>query len=86
MQMLEPHKRELRRTFKPGLWIAYRVMEDQIMINLKINKIQIDNQLQDFIFPVILSPVPPPKTVSTLYQGKRKCKCEILELLFNIIL
>lgn len=69
MKIIEPNERELKRTFEPGVWLGYRVMENQVMINLKINKIQIDNQLQDYIFPVILSPVPPPKSVAAMLQG-----------------
>lgn len=62
--MLQPHQRKLRRVFEPGLWAAYRTSEDQITLHAKINKVQIDNQLHDCIFPVVLSPVPPPKTVA----------------------
>ncbi|KAK6631306.1 hypothetical protein RUM44_005832 [Polyplax serrata] len=71
MKMLQPNLRDLKRTFEPGVWLAYRVMEDQVMLNLKVNKIQVDNQLHDCIFPVILSPVPPPRSVSALYQGSK---------------
>lgn len=69
MTMIEPHTRELKRTFEPGVWLVYRIMEDQVMFNIKVNKIQVDNQLHDYIFPVILSPVPPPKSVAALYEG-----------------
>ncbi|XP_058806498.1 intermembrane lipid transfer protein Vps13 isoform X2 [Phymastichus coffea] len=64
LMMLRPHKRYLRRTFQTGLWFQYRTSAHQVQLHAKINKLQIDNQLPDCIFPVILAPVPPPKSVS----------------------
>lgn len=62
--MIRPHKRYLRRTFQTGLWLQYRTSPHQVQLHAKINKLQIDNQLPDCVFPVILAPVPPPKSVS----------------------
>lgn len=56
--------REIRRMFYPGLWIQMRSSPYQKQIHAKINRIQIDNQLADCIFPVVLAPVPPPKSVA----------------------
>lgn len=64
MEMLYPHKRKIKRVFEPGLWAAYRAGKNFITFHMKINRIQIDNQLQDSIFPVVLFPMPPPKTVA----------------------
>ncbi|CAK9800782.1 Intermembrane lipid transfer protein Vps13, partial [Anthophora quadrimaculata] len=65
MEMLKPHRRCLRRTFQTGLWLQYRTSLHQVQLHAKINRLQIDNQLVDCIFPVILAPVPPPKSVTT---------------------
>ncbi|XP_033213445.1 vacuolar protein sorting-associated protein 13 isoform X2 [Belonocnema kinseyi] len=64
MEMLKPHRRYMRRTFQTGLWIQYRTSVHQVHLHAKINKLQIDNQLSECIFPVILAPVPPPKSVT----------------------
>ena len=52
-----------RRQFQKGLWLQIRTSAHQRQIHAKINRIQIDNQLVNCLFPVILAPVPPPKSV-----------------------
>ncbi|XP_011874480.1 PREDICTED: vacuolar protein sorting-associated protein 13C isoform X2 [Vollenhovia emeryi] len=64
MEMLRPHRRYMRRTFQTGLWLQYRTSMHQVQLHAKINKLQIDNQLSECVFPVILAPVPPPKSVT----------------------
>ncbi|XP_053986716.1 intermembrane lipid transfer protein Vps13 isoform X2 [Hylaeus volcanicus] len=64
MEMFKPHHRFLRRTFQTGLWLQYRTSAHQVQLHAKINRLQIDNQLSDCVFPVILAPVPPPKSVT----------------------
>ncbi|XP_039312283.1 vacuolar protein sorting-associated protein 13 isoform X2 [Solenopsis invicta] len=64
MEMLRPHRRYMRRTFQTGLWLQYRTSAHQVQLHAKINKLQIDNQLSECVFPVILAPVPPPKSVT----------------------
>ena len=51
------------RQFQKGLWLQLRTSAHQRQIHAKINRIQIDNQLVNCLFPVILAPVPPPKSV-----------------------
>ncbi|XP_046738037.1 vacuolar protein sorting-associated protein 13 isoform X1 [Diprion similis] len=63
MQMMKPHRRYIHRTFQTGLWMQYRSSVHQVQLHAKINRLQIDNQLSDCVFPVILAPVPPPKSV-----------------------
>nr|XP_012140992.1 PREDICTED: vacuolar protein sorting-associated protein 13C isoform X2 [Megachile rotundata] len=64
MEMSKPHRRCLRRTFQTGLWLQYRTSAHQVQLHAKINRLQIDNQLSECIFPVILAPVPLPKSVT----------------------
>ncbi|XP_034937793.1 vacuolar protein sorting-associated protein 13 isoform X2 [Chelonus insularis] len=64
MEMLRPHRRYMRRTFQTGLWLQYKTSVHQVQLHAKINRLQIDNQLSDCVFPVILAPVPPPKSVA----------------------
>ncbi len=64
MKLHKSSPREIRRLFYPGLWIQMKSSPFQKQIHAKINRIQIDNQLADCIFPVVLAPVPPPKSVA----------------------
>ena len=61
--MLSPHEGRIRRQFQKGLWLQIRTSAHQRQIHAIINRIQIDNQLVNCLFPVILAPVPPPKSV-----------------------
>ncbi|KAJ9578224.1 hypothetical protein L9F63_005554, partial [Diploptera punctata] len=62
--MFKPAKRRLRRTFQTGLWLQMKTSPHQMQLHAKINRLQIDNQMYDCIFPVVLAPVPPPKSVA----------------------
>lgn len=62
--MLRPHKRKLRRAFQTGVWLQMKTSPNQMQLHAKINRLQIDNQMHDCIFPIILAPVPPPKSVA----------------------
>ncbi|XP_036331860.1 vacuolar protein sorting-associated protein 13 [Rhagoletis pomonella] len=65
MILKKNRERELHRTFYPGVWFKMNTSPYQMQLHAKINKIQIDNQLNDYIFPVVLAPIPPPKSVAT---------------------
>ena len=56
--------RPIRRTYYPVLWAQIKSSPYQLQFHAKINRIQIDNQLADCIFPVVLAPVPPPRSVA----------------------
>lgn len=62
--MLKPNKRKIRRTFMTGVWLQMKSSPTQLQLHAKINRLQIDNQMYDCIFPVVLAPVPPPKSVA----------------------
>lgn len=62
--MFKPQKRKIRRTFMTGLWLQMKSSTSQLQLHAKINRLQIDNQMYDCIFPVVLAPVPPPKSVA----------------------
>ena len=61
--MFSPNEGRIRRQFQKGLWLQVRTSAHQRQIHAKINRVQIDNQLVNCLFPVILAPVPPPKSV-----------------------
>lgn len=63
-------ERLIRRMFYPGLWLEMKSSPYQLQLHAKINRIQIDNQLSDCIFPVVLAPIPPPKSVAATTELK----------------
>jgi len=65
LKMFKPYDRNIRRMFQTGLWIHYKTYPHTILLHAKLNRIQIDNQLPDCIFRIVLAPVPPPKSVSS---------------------
>lgn len=63
-------QRRIRRLFYPGFWVDMKTSPYQLQLHAKINRIQIDNQLPDAIFPIILAPIPPPKSVAATTELK----------------
>ncbi|XP_077563183.1 vacuolar protein sorting 13C isoform X2 [Haemaphysalis longicornis] len=57
MQILTNPRRDLRRLARPGIWAVYKKSQHQTMIHAKLHVLQIDNQIADCTFPVILTPV-----------------------------
>ncbi|TRY69082.1 hypothetical protein TCAL_09656 [Tigriopus californicus] len=62
-RITKPFEGRLARQFQKGLWVQLRTSSHQRQIHAKINRVQIDNQVKESLFPVILAPVPPPKSV-----------------------
>lgn len=79
MLLMKSRPRPVRRTFYPGLWIQMKTSPYQLQLHAKINRIQIDNQLTDNIFPVVLAPVPPPKSVAATIELKPFVECSIVQ-------
>lgn len=71
---LVPSGVSVRRSFQPGLWIRYSSSEHQIRVHMKVNHMQIDNQLPACVFNVVFAPVPPPKSVAA-DNGKYNGSC-----------
>lgn len=61
--MIKPVRRDIKRAYDTGLWIQMSFSKHMTQLHAKINRIQIDNQQFDCIFPVVLSPVSPPKSM-----------------------
>lgn len=72
-------KREIKRTCLPGVWLSLNTSPHQTQIHLKINRIQMDNQLYDCVFPVVLAPIPPPKTLARTTHFKPFIECSIIQ-------
>ncbi|XP_041355806.1 vacuolar protein sorting-associated protein 13A-like isoform X2 [Gigantopelta aegis] len=62
--MLKPNKRTIRRSFVDGIWIQYKTSPLQVQLHAKINRLQLDNQLTGAVFPTVVAPLPPPKSVA----------------------
>ncbi|KAG1695557.1 Vacuolar protein sorting-associated protein 13 [Nymphon striatum] len=64
MLLFKPNKRHIRRSFQNGFWVQLKLSPHRVQLHTKINRLQIDNQLQDSVFPIVLAPMPPPKSVA----------------------
>ncbi|XP_036365427.1 vacuolar protein sorting-associated protein 13A [Octopus sinensis] len=64
MIMTKPNKRIIRRSFQDGIWLQYKTSPHQLQLHAKINRLQLDNQISGAVFPTVLAPIPPPKSVA----------------------
>ncbi|KAG5886083.1 hypothetical protein JTB14_031769 [Gonioctena quinquepunctata] len=81
--MLKPHKRKIRRSYLNGLWFHIKTSPSQMQLHAKINRLQIDNQMFDCVFPVVLAPIPPPKSISASSGIKPFVEVSIVQLLLK---
>ncbi|KAF7282566.1 hypothetical protein GWI33_002356 [Rhynchophorus ferrugineus] len=82
-QMYKPRRRIIRRTFQTGVWLQMKTSPSQTQLHAKINRLQIDNQMYDCIFPVVLAPVPPPKSVAADSGIKPFVELSIVQMLLK---
>ncbi|XP_071800647.1 intermembrane lipid transfer protein VPS13A-like isoform X2 [Asterias amurensis] len=59
----KPVEGRLRRLFNPALWVHYRQSDHHTGLHVKVQKVQIDNQLFDAYFPTVLNVLPIPKHI-----------------------
>lgn len=78
-RMIQPTEGKIRRQFQKGLWLQVRTSAHQRQIHVKIHRIQVDNQLRACLFPVIMAPVPPPKSVLANSIPKPFIEISVLE-------
>ncbi|XP_028156941.1 vacuolar protein sorting-associated protein 13A-like [Ostrinia furnacalis] len=72
MQMTKPFFSELRRTYNPGVWLQFRKSDTYSYFHMKVQRLQIDNQLNEAVFPSVLYPAPlPPEARSN--RGLKPC-------------
>lgn len=64
MRQFRPTARILRRTLEAGVWAIYALSQHTVRLHAKLHRLQIDQQIPQHTFPVILAPVPPPRTVA----------------------
>ncbi|XP_015795977.1 vacuolar protein sorting-associated protein 13 [Tetranychus urticae] len=64
MRLLEPYKGFLRRNSASGIWCTVSISEHIIQFHSKINRIQIDNQMNDCIFGIVMCPITPPRSLA----------------------
>ncbi|XP_038059684.1 vacuolar protein sorting-associated protein 13A-like isoform X2 [Patiria miniata] len=59
----KPIEGRLRRLFNPALWVHFRKSDHHTGLHVKVQKVQIDNQLFDAYFPTVLNVLPIPKAI-----------------------
>ena len=53
--------------------------DHQWQVHAKVNRVQVDNQLPQCLFPVVMSPVPPPRSVAANSTPKPFMELSVLE-------
>jgi hypothetical protein len=53
----EGHRIKVKRKVLDGLWIAFAWSVSNATLNVRINHMQIDDQLEYSMFPVVLYPI-----------------------------
>ncbi|XP_052841610.1 intermembrane lipid transfer protein Vps13 [Drosophila gunungcola] len=71
--------RNIKRSFYPAIWVSRKSSPFQNQLHVKINRIQVDNQFMDPIFPVVLAPIPPPKSVANTTTLKPFIECSMVQ-------
>ncbi|XP_030555732.1 vacuolar protein sorting-associated protein 13 [Drosophila novamexicana] len=79
MTLVKHVERRLRRNFYPAIWVSMKSSPFQNQLHVKINRIQVDNQFLDPIFPVVLAPIAPPKSVATTTTMKPFIECSMVQ-------
>ena len=59
-----PRERLLRRSYRPGVELLFEKYYNRRVIHARLYKMQMDNQLEDCVFPIVLAPVPPRRTMA----------------------
>ncbi|KAH8237095.1 hypothetical protein KR038_004232 [Drosophila bunnanda] len=72
-------ERNIRRNFYPAIWVSRKSSPFQNQLHMKINRIQVDNQIMDPIFAIVLAPIPPPKSVANTTALKPFIECSMVQ-------
>lgn len=73
MQMTKPFFSELRRSYSPGIWLQLRKSDTHTYLHLKVHRLQVDNQLNEAVFPSVLYPAPLPPSISRNNRILKPC-------------
>lgn len=79
MEITTTETKRLKRRCDPGLWLKTKLMDTQMAAHIRVHRIQIDNQIRDCQFPVVLAPVIYKKTI-----GEQKFPKPFIE--FSVIM
>ena len=50
-------RKTVQRQALPGLWMEYATSKSKTTFHVKINRLQVDNQMETTVFPVTFHPV-----------------------------
>lgn len=83
MVVLKPKLEYIRRNSNRAFWVHFSSSEHTKQVHVKLDRIQVDNQLPDHVFNVAFSPVVVPKTVSDKFELEQKSFIEICAIISN---
>ena len=75
----KPNDRFLRRSYHPGLELLVEISAHRRKLYASLQRFQVDNQLDDCIFPVAFAPVPPPPSITDKSIPMPFIQCFIVE-------
>ena len=78
---LKPKERHLRRSYRSGLELLFESSAHRRHIHARLNRLQMDNQLDDCVFPIVFAPVPPPRSLANESIPHPFIEASIVELL-----
>ena len=81
LKVFKPKERLLRRSYRSGVELLFEKYCNRRLIHARLNKMQIDNQLEDCVFPIVFAPVPPPRSMATESIPHPFVEISIVELL-----
>lgn len=64
MKLLEPYSGTLRRNAASGVWLAVSLSPHVIQFHMKVHRVQVDNQMDGCVFPIVMCPVSPPRSLT----------------------
>ena len=80
-KLYKPKERGLRRSFGSGFEFIFEKYSNRQIVHARLNKMQIDNKMDDCVFPVVFAPVPPPRSIFTDSMPRPFGEIEIGELI-----
>lgn len=79
--LLSPHRRYLRRTCRSGVWLRLAMSPHQRRLHVLVNQLQMDNQLDHCVFPVVMAPIQPSLSVVGDSVGRPFAEASLIETL-----
>ncbi|BET01399.1 Vacuolar protein sorting-associated protein [Nesidiocoris tenuis] len=79
MHMTKPFFGELRRRWVPAVWVQYRRSVSYSCLHFKTHLVQLENQLRNAVFPIVIHPKQLPRAVLRKTGGRPCLELSVLK-------